>query len=206
MLCGNAFSQEKEKVYLSDSIEGWFRFDKNRHSIRFFAGLNAFERRVEGAKNAYMYAPSVTIGYGYTPIKRWLVNFDFIYEYSFNSPHYDHQSLNYHFNLGHVLWGRNRFFMLPGVDFHAKNYIYTIHPDLPERTFFNDSVVNVRNSHYLFQLRPNINFGLNLWNNMTVQVGVGYNLILDRPAGNLPTAPITFNINFAYFLPQKNTF
>ncbi len=191
------------KAKLADSIPGWFRFEKGRHGLNFFAGMNVFERRYDGVVNASIYQPAITLGYAYVPINRLVLKADLLYSYSFSQPIFDSQDLLIYAGPSYCIWGKNRFFMLPGVDLFISNHRYRIHPDYPAHSFFNDSVANQTYSRFLYAIRPNINVGMYVGNNMLFQMGVGYNIKLNMPAGKPPIVPIMFNINFSYYFPMK---
>lgn len=198
-----AFSQQP-KAKLSDSISGWFRFEKGRHALNFHTGINILEARNDDfEKEATIYAPGILLGYSYVPLNRLVVQANIFYAYHFNMPHYDSQTLYYTIGTEYILFGKNRFFLAPGVNLFVNNYYYKIHPDYPNHKFFNDSIIDAPNSRNVFSIQPKIDYGMMIGNNMSIRIGVGYNLILNRPSGNLPITPIMFNLNATYHFPMK---
>ncbi|MBS4013975.1 MAG: hypothetical protein KGZ97_09515 [Bacteroidetes bacterium] len=195
-----SYSQE-EKITLAEKIPGWYRFEKGRHGISFFAGLDGFEARDEDRNiYAYNYMPSIRLGYNYIPLNSFVINAEIIYAYSFNHPSYDRQNIMYFVGLSKTFSGKNKFFMGTGVDFVTENFRYRIHPEVPDHRYFGDTEFHKLNSHYMYFLKPNVYFGYCFGNNITLQTGVGYNVYL----GDKKLAPFSGDIKFTYFFPLKN--
>ncbi len=192
---------QEEKMTLAEKIPGWYRFEKGRHGISLFVGLDGFEARDEDRNiTAYNYIPSIRLGYNYIPLRSIVINSEIIYAYSFNYPSYDRQNIKYFLGINKTFFGKNKFFMGTGVDFVAENFRYRIHPEVPDHRYFGDIEFHKLNSHYMYYLKPNIYLGYCFGNNTILQTGVGYNIYL----GEKRLSPFSGDIKFTYFFPLKN--
>ncbi|GEM_PF-5364155 len=195
---------QKNELLDKDTLPSNFRFQQKRHGIDFFAGINIMEYRDDNNNAiATMYAPAISLGYCYFPVDRFELAFDFTYTYSFNKPTYDHQMLEYKLSSGYFFLGNRRFFLSPGIDFYAQNWIFKIHKDYPNWAYFGDTVPDKVNSHTIFYFGPRLNVGLNIWNNMSIHAGIGYSWLVGGYKGNLPYMPYFFNLKFSYYFPKK---
>lgn len=162
----NNWVLSQEKQTLSDSIPGWFRFEKNSHSVAlmptYFFGRSTFPDEFVAKNNILGFY----LNYHYYPIRRLGVGLNVMGSHGFASPHNDYNQFSTSLELKYIFKGENRWFFYPMVDLGMYRYSYitnTVH------TWANEP--NQPNDYKTIILIPIMRIGggvgLNIYNNMT---------------------------------------
>lgn len=171
LLCYHSFIFSQNKNYLSDSIPGWFRFEKNVHALSILPMYTIMKTpdNITQSGNIFVHSPGIHIAYNYFPIKRLAIGFNVGAARSFSNKLNSSTQLYPSLELKYFFWGKNRISFYPFFSFGflqergLSNTIYTYaNPNgvAPDGSFY-------KKNYPLLNYGAGI--GYNAFNNMTIQ-------------------------------------